>query len=234
MTTYDTLISLVVFIILLAIYPLFRQFNIILSAFGFLLIAIANLQKVEVIKYTAYILIALSIILYARDLKIMKKRSQSIRDALTGVYSRYFIEEYLEEELRKAKRFDKKFTLLFIDLNDFKLVNDRYGHYVGDWVLKEMASKILSNLRDYDLLARWGGDEFLALLPEVACIEVLEILDRLYNNAFLVYKDLKVTLSVGYACYPDNGSTIEQLVKEADNSMYRAKSLHKEVKRSIS
>ncbi len=70
MTTYDTLISLVVFIILLAIYPLFRQFNIILSAFGFLLIAIANLQKVEVIKYTAYILIALSIILYARDLKL--------------------------------------------------------------------------------------------------------------------------------------------------------------------
>lgn len=174
-----------------------------------------------------YIIIGTSVLLYTLRTRNAIDKKLAIIDSLTGVYSRYFFEEYIKKELGKAKRYNKKFSVLFIDLNDFKLINDRFGHSAGDKVLNLIATKLSNTLRDCDIIARWGGDEFAVFLTETNCNELLEVIDRLYSEVNVSYGDVKVTLSIGFACYPEHGQSIEELIHEADKSMYRAKNMYK-------
>jgi diguanylate cyclase (GGDEF)-like protein len=179
-----------------------------------------------------YFLIAYSVIRLANYLKSVKVLEQTaFYDPLTKAYNRNFIEEYIKEELKKAKRLKEEFCLLLIDLNDFKEVNDRYGHNAGDVVLKRVVEKLRRNLREYDMVARWGGDEFLVVLPAEKGSNILEIVGRLVEDFKVSYGDVTVTLSVGYACFPYDGDTLDKLIEKADSRMYRSKSLFKEVKR---
>ncbi len=179
-----------------------------------------------------YFLIAYAIIRLAGYLRSVKVLEQAaFYDPLTKAYNRNFIEEYIKEELRKAKRLKEEFCLLLIDLNDFKEVNDRYGHNAGDVVLRRVVDKLRRNLREYDMIARWGGDEFLVVLPAEKGSNILEIVGRLVENFSVTYGEVTVTLSVGYACFPYDGDTLDKLIEKADSRMYRSKSVFKEVKR---
>ncbi len=179
-----------------------------------------------------YFLIAYSIIKLATYLKSVKVLEHTaFYDPLTKAYNRNFIEEYIKGEMRKSRRLKEEFCILLVDLNDFKQVNDRYGHNAGDVVLKKVVEKLKMNLREYDLIARWGGDEFLVVLPSEKGVNVLEVANRLVSDLRVKYNEIEVTLSVGYACYPRDGSTLNELLDVADKRMYRSKSLFKEVKR---
>ncbi|NPA41256.1 MAG: GGDEF domain-containing protein [Aquificae bacterium] len=149
-------------------------------------------------------------------------------DPLTGAYNRKFIIEYIHEEFRKSKRLKSEFAILLVDLNDFKHVNDTFGHDAGDRALKIVYRELKSVLREYDLVARWGGDEFLIVLPSGQSSEVMEVVNRLTSDFYVMYKGLKITLSVGYACFPQDGNSLKELIDVADTRMYKSKKLKKE------
>jgi len=152
-------------------------------------------------------------------------------DPLTGAYNRKFIIEYINEEFKKSRRLKSEFAILLLDLNDFKKVNDTYGHDAGDRALKIVVKELKLTLRDYDLVARLGGDEFLVVLPAGKSSEVLDVANRLSTEFYVVYEGIKITLSVGYACFPQDGDTFDRLIDVADERMYLSKKAYKEVNR---
>lgn len=179
-----------------------------------------------------YLLIAYSVIRlghYLRSVRVLEHTA--FYDPLTKAYNRNFIEEYIKEEMKKARRLNEEFCLLLVDLNDFKKVNDKYGHNAGDVVLKKIVDKLRMSLREYDMIARWGGDEFLVVLPAEKGTNVLEIANRLVGDLKVTYGDITVTLSVGYACFPRDGSTLNSLLDIADKRMYRSKTIFKEAQK---
>lgn len=181
---------------------------------------------------SGYFLLVLSAIKLTNHLRSAKALEQTaFFDPLTKAYNRGFIEEVVKEEILKAKRLKEEFCILLIDLNDFKQVNDRYGHNAGDLVLKRIVEDLRRHLREYDMIARWGGDEFLVVLPAEKHTDVLEVANRLVSDFVIKYKDIEVTLSVGYACFPYDGDSLARLVEIADSRMYRSKTILKEVKK---
>lgn len=179
-----------------------------------------------------YFMIAISVIKlasYLRSVKVLEHTA--FYDPLTKAYNRNFIEEYIKEEVKKASRLKEQFCILLVDLNDFKQVNDRYGHNAGDLVLKMVVQELRHKLREYDMIARWGGDEFLIILPAEKEANILEIANRLVSDFSVKYEDINVTLSVGYACFPNDGSDLHRLIDVADSRMYRSKSIFKEVRK---
>lgn len=101
-----------------------------------------------------YTVLSMALLLQGYKIRKLSKGKLTLKDPLTGAYSRLFFEEYVREEIKKAHRFGKKFAILFIDLNDFKAINDAYGHHIGDHALKVIASKIKDNLRECDIVSR--------------------------------------------------------------------------------
>ena len=185
-----------------------------------------------VLTASGYFLIALAIVKLANYLRSVKVLEQTaFYDPLTKAYNRNFIEEVIKEEILKAKRLKEEFCILLIDLNDFKQVNDKYGHNAGDVVLKKVVENLRMNLREYDMIARWGGDEFLVILPAEKHTDVLEVVNRLVSDFVVKYEDVEVTLSVGYACFPYDGDNLPRLVEIADSRMYRSKAIFKEVRK---
>jgi len=179
-----------------------------------------------------YFMIAVSVIKlasYLRSVRVLEHTA--FYDPLTKAYNRNFIEEYIKEEVKKAKRLKEQFCILLIDLNDFKQVNDKYGHNAGDIVLKRVVDELKKRLREYDMIARWGGDEFLVVLPAERETNVLEVVGRLVSDFVVSYEDVDVTLSVGYACFPIDGADLQRLIEVADSRMYRSKTIFKEAKR---
>ena len=134
----------------------------------------------------------------------------------------------LTREFFEARRYDKRFALLFIDLDKFKPVNDQYGHAAGDLLLCEVARRLADNVRDSDTVSRQGGDEFIILVPELPESEqVVQLgmkLLRILGETYLIDgHELNITPSIGIAVYPDDGEDIDTLLKNADTAMYRAK-----------
>lgn len=149
-------------------------------------------------------------------------------DLLTDVYNRFSLEKYLEEQIEKARERSSVLGLIYLDLDEFKQVNDMYGHHVGDLYLQEVASRMRRQLRTGDMLARLGGDEFAALVPVVRSqADVEEICQRLehcFDAPFEVENYLlRGSTSMGIALYPIDGTTPEMLLKAADTAMYIAK-----------
>lgn len=156
-------------------------------------------------------------------------RRLATHDPLTGLLNRREFNRILAEETGRATRFGRQFSLVMLDLDHFKSVNDRYGHPGGDLVLVETASRILKTLRQVDRAARIGGEEMAVLLVELSHVEALEVAQRIaeaIRGRPIVLEDgqqLVVTTSVGVATLPENGKTPEALIAGADKALYRAK-----------
>ncbi|MCX8094868.1 MAG: PAS domain S-box protein [Caldisericia bacterium] len=170
------------------------------------------------------------------DLSEKKKREEefkylSTHDNLTGLYNKSFFEERFKIEKERAKRYNEKFAVLFVDLFDFKYINDKYGHSFGDRVLKEISKKFLQNIRKTDLIARAGGDEFLILITNVKNLDSLMfIIKRLIDTfeSFIIDDTkLNIGLNIGISIYPDDGEELDELIKKADLAMYHSKSMGK-------
>jgi diguanylate cyclase (GGDEF)-like protein len=150
-------------------------------------------------------------------------------DDLTGLFNTRYLDLSLQNELSRARRFKKHISLLFIDLDHFKLVNDKYGHLVGSWVLVESARVFKSCVRDIDILVRYGGDEFIIILAETdsqgAMVVAERIREKIYEHIFKPREniELKLTCCVGVATYPDDANNKEELIQLADKAMYRGK-----------
>jgi len=157
-------------------------------------------------------------------------------DPLTGLSNRLLLDDRLEHAIEHAERFDKCFAVIFCDLDNFKPINDTYGHSIGDEVLKHIASIMRSALRKDDTVCRYGGDEFVILIEELKSFESLETvltkIRTLSNRSFMINGiELNVGISIGAAIYPNDAHTPEAILTAADQAMYNAK---KEGKNSIS
>jgi len=152
----------------------------------------------------------------------------SDRDYLTGLYNRRKFEEFLSYEIDRSLRHHHKFTVIMIDLDNFKYINDTYGHASGDLVLKEVTQIFKSNLRNADILARLGGDEFAVILPETAYENGYIVIEKLRSRLesatiSLMIDQISLTASFGIAEYPEQGENIESLLTGSDLAMYKAK-----------
>lgn len=151
-------------------------------------------------------------------------RLLSVTDTLTKVYNRRYFIQKVEEELERAKRTGSKFSLIMLDMDHFKNINDRYGHRAGDLVLTSMVDMIKNRVRKIDILARWGGEEFLILLPETASNQAVVVAEELrqHLSTMEIPGVDRVTASFGVAGYCPADS-VDTLVNKADNMMYEAK-----------
>jgi diguanylate cyclase (GGDEF)-like protein len=154
-------------------------------------------------------------------------------DLLTDIHNRFSLEKYLDQQIEQARQEARILGLIYIDLNDFKQVNDLYGHQIGDLYLQEVASRMKRQLRGLDMLARLGGDEFAVLLPKVrnrAEVEEISLrLERCFDKPFAAEgRIIKGSASVGIALYPEDGSTRDLLLSAGDAAMYVNKQIRRE------
>jgi diguanylate cyclase (GGDEF)-like protein len=154
-------------------------------------------------------------------------------DSLTGLYNRLYFEQHLSNCIQMAKNFNHKFALLFIDLDGFKHLNDTYGHDLGDFVLKAIAKDVSTTVRQNDLIARIGGDEFVIIMSHISGIhEVQDFSSRILSSITRkrMYGNIELLLgaSIGISLYPDDTENMEQLIKYADETMYKVKKSGKE------
>jgi len=163
--------------------------------------------------------------------KLNKKLTHSVmHDFLTGLPNRQNLYSKMELLIAESKRYKSRFALLFIDLDNFKNINDSLGHHIGDELLKKVTQRVQASLRESDILARLGGDEFIILLNDVKSEEeVLKVISKeleLFRKEWQINSHkLLISCSIGVAMFPGDGDTIEDLMKNADIAMYRAKEL---------
>ena len=156
-------------------------------------------------------------------------REQSIRDPLTRLFNRRFLEEALERELQRANRKQQIVAILFVDLDHFKKFNDTFGHDAGDIVLQSLAELFRTFFRATDICCRYGGEEFAIILPESSAQDAAARADSLrcqVKSLRLQYKKQTLgplSLSVGVAAFPEHGSTSDELLKIADQCLYESK-----------
>lgn len=199
---------------------------------GVLIWQVLMWQKAKLVSTTAIKVITLQQHLHKRikqhkqDQKVIQH--MAYHDTLTELANRRYFEEVFARSLNLASRNHSKFTLLSLDLNDFKPVNDRYGHAMGDALLKAVATRLLANIRTSDFCARMGGDEFSILIENVndagiACEVAQQIKHALAQPFVLPEISIQISASIGCATYPDEGITMDDLCLVADRKMYREK-----------
>lgn len=152
----------------------------------------------------------------------------AIHDGLTGVFVRRHLIHRLHEEVARAARHDRPVAFLMVDLDHFKRINDTYGHLVGDTVLRELAALLRTQVREVDLLGRYGGEEFAVVLPDTGRPEARAVAERVrqvvLGTAFQAYDErLALTVSIGVAAFPQDAADAAELVERADAAMYAAK-----------
>lgn len=155
-------------------------------------------------------------------------REQAIRDPLTGLYNRRYLDETLEREVARARRDDQPIAILMLDIDHFKQVNDTFGHEAGDLLLKSLADILLRESRRSDIACRFGGEEFCVIMPGVptpVARQRAETWRKCFAEFSLAYKNhtLRATLSIGIAIYPDHDNTGENILHIADGALYAAK-----------
>ena len=166
-------------------------------------------------------------------MRISEAERLSQTDDLTKLHNARYLRQFLLNEIRRARRYGSSVSALFLDLDDFKRVNDAHGHLVGSHVLMEMAAVNLSSIRDTDAVARYGGDEFVIVLPDtgtdLAGTVAERIRDKIVRHQFSGGRNLKLSLtaSFGVAAFPVHASSPQQLIACADTAMYEAKAANK-------
>lgn len=168
-----------------------------------------------------------------REIAMLKEREAHAlrladRDGLTGLYNRRRMVELIDETIGQANRSGHRSALMFIDLDGFKRINDRYGHAVGDALLTTVAGRIATRARTGDIVCRYGGDEFIVLLPRVpdraAALEVAAtIAERVALPCKVGSEELRVTAAIGVSVFPEDGRSAAELLERADQEMYRVK-----------
>ncbi|MGA1862350.1 diguanylate cyclase [Deferribacter thermophilus] len=156
-----------------------------------------------------------------------KLYEMATHDALTGILNRGAIEKKLKREVERGKRIGHEVGVILIDIDNFKRINDEYGHQIGDIVLQDVAEVLETNCRRYDYVGRYGGEEFLIVLPGLNSYSTSKVAERIRkeveNRSFhAVNIDLKVTISLG-VCSTKEAQDIKDLIKKADEALYKAK-----------
>jgi diguanylate cyclase (GGDEF)-like protein len=152
----------------------------------------------------------------------------SITDGLTGIYNRRYMNERLEEEFAKVQRYEAEMSVLLLDLDHFKQINDNFGHQVGDRTLVSVAECLNTMLRESDMLGRYGGEEFLVMLPHTNLTDATHTADKLRKAIGELQisgmGEKRVTVSIGVATFPNTGiDSLDALVRHADEALYKAK-----------
>lgn len=169
----------------------------------------------------------------ANAVRIAEAERLSQTDDLTKLHNARYLRQFLLNEIRRARRYGSSVAALFLDLDDFKRINDVHGHLVGSHMLMEMAAVILSSVRDTDAVARYGGDEFVIVLPdtgmELAGVVAERIREKIAEYKFTGGRRLRLSLtaSFGVAAFPQHASSPQQLIACADTAMYEAKAANK-------
>lgn len=159
----------------------------------------------------------------------MKTRELSVRDELTGIYNRRHFQQVLQMEWKRATRFKRPLSLLMIDIDHFKEFNDSFGHPHGDKVLKLIATLLSKNLREVDTIARFGGEEFVVLLPDTDRDGAMVVGEKLRRLVEIERFDeggrqiMPLTVSVGIAVFPEDAKEMDDLIDHADIALYEAK-----------
>jgi diguanylate cyclase (GGDEF)-like protein len=153
----------------------------------------------------------------------------TITDECTGLYNLRHFESMLRSEIARSERLGTNFSLIFIDLDHYKLVNDQYGHQIGTQLLAAVSNTIRSQVRSIDLVFRYGGDEFIVLLPGTGAMKASQAAERLMhsfrktNHAIAPGININIRASFGVSSYPEDGTSSQQLLRSADTRMYKIK-----------
>lgn len=165
--------------------------------------------------------------------QLSRSRDLAMRDDLTKAYNRRFFEAYLDEEIERSRRYGALCSIIFLDLDDLKMVNNVYGHLTGSRTLQEVAKRILNAVRGIDKVVRFGGDEFCIILPQTDQDQAMLVANRvrksLVASPLRIEPELEIRISAsfGIATFPTHGVTKDDLVRQADAAMYRVKSTTK-------
>jgi diguanylate cyclase (GGDEF)-like protein len=193
----------------------------------------------DVVDRVAINLLALCLLAYLGTIVARvqhRTRNAAIRlstvDSLTDLFNRGYFFNAVEHEIQRARRFRRGFCLLLMDLDGLKSINDRYGHYQGDVVIRGVAQLIRGGLRRIDVAARYGGDEFVALLPETDSTGAYVVADKIRQMVSELVVEpsilgIRTSISIGVVSFPDDGQTADELMIAADEAMYSSKSLGK-------
>jgi diguanylate cyclase (GGDEF)-like protein len=169
--------------------------------------------------------------LEARNLQLVKELEEmAIRDPLTGIYNHRHMHTRLSEEIARALRYEHPFSILMVDIDHFKQVNDNYGHLMGDFVLKRMVRLFEEHKRLTDTIFRYGGEEFIVLLPETEKNKAMLVADRLLDAVRSHTFDcdgnrVHITISIGSAMFPEEAGDVPSLIGLVDRRLYRAKKM---------
>jgi len=164
------------------------------------------------------------------EISVFESKEKASRyDELTGLFNRSQLNESINQELARSNRHNYEFSILFLDLDHFKKVNDTYGHLAGDFVLKNMSRLVMEEIRTEDIAIRYGGEEILIILPQTGKMKALALGERIREKIKMtpnIYenKHINMTVSGGLASFPADGQNINELVEHADRGLYQAKS----------
>ncbi len=168
----------------------------------------------------------------SRDITVRKKLEEELKkkayfDTLTGLVSREMFFAQASKLLKLSKRNNQSSIIIFIDIDDFKSINDNYGHSAGDYVLVTVADRLQNGFRETDIISRFGGDEFVAILPSATHSNLAylakKVIDNISNPIYFNGTKLTISCSMGIACFPRHGDNIQELTDRADSAMYEAK-----------
>lgn len=210
---------------------------IIVVLSGFILWHWRHFSPLQLAATLVLLLSSLVVVCYAfdslhRTAHTIRERLEQLTfiDEMTGVHNYRYLELRLREELERARRYGRPAALLYLDLDRFKLVNDRLGHQVGNSVLREIAQLLKRSVRACDIVGRAGGDEFLVILPDTDAGRAAKLAERLvsavkdYSHVTATGQEIDfVTLKVGVAAYPENGEGIDDVIRAADTAALDAK-----------
>jgi diguanylate cyclase (GGDEF)-like protein len=169
----------------------------------------------------------------ANSVRIAEAERLSLTDDLTRLHNARYLRQFLVNEIKRARRYSSSVAAVFLDLDDFKLVNDQHGHLVGSHVLMEVAALLLPSVRDTDCVVRYGGDEFLLILPDARLDDAIQVAERtrakIERHRFKGGRRLEISLtaSLGVAAFPQHALSPQQLIACADRAMYHAKAANK-------
>ncbi len=166
-------------------------------------------------------------------MRISDLEHETVTDPLTGIYNRRFMEQRLTEEISKARRYNFQLSVILFDLDHFKRVNDEHGHQAGDEILIQVSALVNAQLRDSDMLSRYGGEEFLIIAPNTGPAEAALLAERLRarieaqeflkDYEGIQQPELHVTVSIGLASFGENNNNEEMMIGSADRNLYQAK-----------
>jgi diguanylate cyclase (GGDEF)-like protein len=190
----------------------------------------AALKKEEMLLYKALIQEVydhLSMLVNTMKSSQERYKRLATRDLLTGVYNRNYFNETIVRDIERAKRYGERLSCILIDVNDFKRINDTYGHLHGDGVLRACAEILRKSVRKSDFLCRYGGDEFVIVTPQPTCKANIPLLERIQENTRMwnsryAALDYQLSFSIGCAVW-EKGMDILQVLHEADQEMYKDK-----------